>query len=130
MIRSYRGDNGVYKTKAFRDACASLNQVINFSGVGAHHHNGIAECGIRTVSTCARTMIIHAMLHWQEETTLDLWGFAIDYAVFLWNRMPRVKSGLSPIELFYSTKSTHEELRNAKVWGWPVYVLNPTLQDG
>ena len=44
--------------------------------------------------------------------------------------MPREKSGLSPMEIFYSVKSDHEELRNAKVWGCPVYVLEPTLQDG
>ena len=44
--------------------------------------------------------------------------------------MPREKSGLLPLELFYSTKSDHEEIHTAKVWGCPVYVLDPTLQDG
>ena len=130
MVRGYRGDNGVYKSQAFRASCKTMNQTLEFSGVGAHHHNGISERGIRTVSTCARTMMLHAMLHWPEETTLDLWPFAVDYSVYIWNRMPRQDSGLSPLEVFYSTKSTHEELRNCKVWGCPVYVLDPTLQDG
>ena len=75
-------------------------------------------------------MLIHAMIHWPEETSLDLWPFAIQYAVFLWNRMPKEDSGLSPIEIFYNSKSDHQELRSAKVFGCPSYVLDPRLQDG
>jgi hypothetical protein len=130
VIKAYRGDNGVYKLEAFKKSCASLNQTFDFSGIGAHHHNGIAKRGIRTVSTCARTMLLHAMIHWPDETSLDLWPFAVDYAVYLWNLIPREKSGLSPTEIFFSTKSDHEELRSAKVFGCPVYVLDPKLQDG
>ena len=61
---------------------------------------------------------------------MDLWPFAINYAVYLWNRMPRKASGLSPMEVFYDTKSDHQELRGAKVWGCPAYVLDPRIQDG
>ena len=129
-IRGYRGDNGVFKSAMFKQSCADLNQTLEFCGVGAHHHNGVAERGIRTISTCARTMLLHSMVHWPEETKLDLWPFAVDYAVYLWNRMPREKSKVSPLEIFYSTKSNHEDLKNARVWGCPVYVLEPTLQDG
>jgi hypothetical protein len=45
-ICSYHGDNGVYKSKARKDSCDSMNQTIDYSGIGAHHHNGIAEHGI------------------------------------------------------------------------------------
>jgi hypothetical protein len=69
------------------------------------------------------------MLHWPEELSLDPWSFTVDYGVYLWNRLPKEKSGLSPLEIFYSTKSDQEEIRNAKVWGCLVYVLEPTLQD-
>ena len=130
VIRGYHGDNGVYKSSLFKKSCESMNQTLDFCGVGAHHHNGVAERGIRTISTCARTMLLHSMIHWPEQTTLDLWPFAVDYAVFLWNRMPREKSKVSPLELFYSTKSSYEEIKSARVWGCPVYVLEPTLQDG
>ena len=82
------------------------------------------------MSTSARAMLIRAMLHWHEETSLDLWPFAIQYAVFLYNRMPKEASSLSPIEIFYNTKSDHQELRSAKVFGCPSYVLDPRLQDG
>ena len=34
------------------------------------------------------------------------------------------------MELFTKTKSDHRELLRAKVWGCPVFVLEPRLQDG
>ena len=70
------------------------------------------------------------MIHWPEEVSLNLWPFAIQYAVFLWNRMPKEKSGLSPLEIFFKTKSDHQELRAAKCFRCPAYVLDPKIQDG
>ena len=129
-ILGYRGDNGVYKSKAFTDDLERFKQTIQFCGVGGHHHNGITERAIRTVSTCARTMMIHAIIHNHKEVTTDLWPFAVDYAVYLWNKMPRKDGGLSPEEIFYSVKSDYEAIREAKCWGCPAYVLDPKLQDG
>ena len=129
-IKSYRGDNGTYRSAEFQVDLKRKNQPMVYSGIGAHHHNGVAERAIRTISTNARTMLLHAMIHWPSETSLDLWPFAVDYAVYLWNLLPREPSGLSPNELFYGIKSDHSDLRNAKVWGCPTYVLDPRLQDG
>ena len=129
-ILGYRADNGIYKADEFRDDLKKFGQSIQFCGVGAHHHNGVAERGIRTVSTSARAIMIHALIHWPEHVSMDLWPFAIKYAVYLWNRMPRKQSGLSPLEVFFDTKSDHQELRAAKVWGCPAYVLDPRIQDG
>ena len=129
-ILGYRADNGVYKSEEFRNDLKKFGQTIQFCGVGAHHHNGVAERGIRTVSTSARAIMIHAMLHWPAHVSMDLWPFAIKYSVYLWNRMPRKQSGLSPLEVFFDTKSDHQELRSSKVWGCPAYVLDPRIQDG
>lgn len=129
LIKSYRGDNGVYRSKAFQDDLRRKQQPMVYSGVGAHHHNGVAERAIRTVSTNARTMLLHAMIHWPSEVDLSLWPFAVDYAVYLWNLLPKEQSGLSPTEIFYSVKSDHSELKLAKVWGCPTFVLDPRLQD-
>ena len=129
-ILGYRADNGVYKTKAFSDDLATMKQTIQFCGVGAHHHNGIAERAIRTVTTCARTMMIHAILHNHKEVNLDLWPFAMDYAVYLWNKLPKRDGSNSPEEIFYSTKSDYSAIREAKCWGCPAYVLDPKIQDG
>ena len=129
-ILGYRADNGIYKSEEFRADLKKFGQTIQFCGVGAHHHNGVAERGICTVSTSARAIMIHALLHWPDHVNMDLWPFAINYAVYLWNRMPRKQSGLSPLEVFFDTKSDHQELRGAKVWGCPAYVLDPRIQDG
>ena len=71
--------------------------------------------------------MIHAMLHWPERVSLDLWPFAVKYAVHLHNPMPRGKTKLSSMELFFDIKSDYQELRSAKVWGCPAYVLDPKL---
>ena len=54
---------------------------------------------------------------------------ALDYVVYLLNRIPRSQSGLSPEEIFYGSKSDHSELKSAHVWGCPAYVLRSALQD-
>ena len=51
----------------------------------------------------------------------------MDYAVHLYNHTPNATTGISPIELFTGTKSNHSALKNAHVWGCPVYVLEPSL---
>ena len=128
-ILGYRADNGIYRSAKFREDLNKFGQTIQFCGVGAHHHNGMAERGIRTISTAARAMLIHAMIHWPDNISLDLWPFAIKYAVYIWNRIPN-DSELSPLELFYNTKSDHQQLRASKFWGCPAYVLDPRIQDG
>ena len=60
----------------------------------------------------------------------DLWPMAIQQAVTLYNTIPKMDSGLSPEEIWCKSKSTHSVLRNEHPWGCPIYVLDPTLQDG
>lgn len=130
-ILGYHGDNGIFRSREFRSSLEESNQSIDFSGVGAHHQNGIAERAIRTISDSARAMLIHSMIHWPHETTLDLWPFAVEYAAYLYNHMPRRDCDKAPIELFFdSTCDVGAILADAKCWGCPAYVLDPTLQDG
>jgi len=78
----------------------------------------------------ARALLLHAAIHWPETTQDNLWPFAVDYAIFLWNNTPRMDSGLSPLDLLSGTKGDCHLLHNTRVWGCPVYVLDPKLQDG
>ena len=66
VIQGYRADNGVYKSREFREDLEKFGQPIQFCGVGSHHQNGVAERGIRTVSDAARAILLHAMIHWPE----------------------------------------------------------------
>ena len=131
-VRSYHADNGVFQAQPFKADCAKQEQPIDFSGVGAHHQNGIAESGVGKVVRHARVQMIHAAIHYPEtaESIPELWPFAIDHAVFLWNALPDKSTGLSPLELFADATMDHSHLRQAHVWGCPVFVLDPRLQDG
>ena len=61
-IKSYRGDNGVYKSELFKDDLKQRHQKMSYSGVGAHGQNGVAERAIQTVVTSARTMMLYQAL--------------------------------------------------------------------
>ena len=130
-IKKYHTDNGTFDSVAFRTELETLEQDLDFSGVGAHHQNGVAERGIQTITRWARTMVLHAAIHWPEEADLALWSFALEYAAFIWNHLPRENHCLSPEEIFTSTKSKdYSNILRTHVWGCPVYVLDPRLQDG
>ncbi len=80
----------------------------------------------------ARTFMIHVSLHWNERGGDDiaLWPFAVQHSAWLYNRLPNAVSGLTPIELLTGTRSNHTDLLRTHIWGCPVYVLDPRLQDG
>ena len=76
-------------------------------------------------------MLLHAVLHWPDAANLELWPFAMAHAVYLWNHLPRKDIRKSPFELFTKSVMPAElYLQRQHVWGCPVYVLDPRLQDG
>jgi len=48
------------------------NQKINFSGVGAHHQNGVAERAIKTITQLAWATLLHATIMWPDQVNLEL----------------------------------------------------------
>mmetsp|Transcript_15060 Transcript_15060/g.36762 ORF Transcript_15060/g.36762 Transcript_15060/m.36762 type:complete len:970 (-) Transcript_15060:1237-4146(-) len=130
-IRRQHADNHPFNSTSFKADIEAHKQSIDFSGVGAHHQNGAAERAIKTITTWARAMLLHQMLHWPDEADHKLWPFAMDHAVYLWNHLPREDTLQAPIELMSGSKLNHHEwFPRLHVWGAPVYVLDPKLQDG
>ena len=129
-IQEYHSDNGTFASAAYKADCASQSQKCSFSGVGAHHQNGVAERNIRTIAQWARASMLHLAMHWPQVASIKLWPMAMDYAVWVFNRLPNLESGLSPNEIWSSTRASHDDFRRAHVFGCPVYVLEPKLQDG
>ena len=129
-VKDYRTDNGIYTSREFAKELESKGQGITHSGVGGHHHNAVAENGIKHIVRSAWTMMIHAALRWPAEMQKELWPLAMQHAVYLYNHTPKQDSGLSPMELWTKTKSTHSGLQHAHPWGCPAYVLDPRRQDG
>ena len=129
-VSSFLSDNGVFRSAEFRRDLDCKNQSIRFSGVGAHHQNGIAERAIKTICYLARTMLIHSALCWPAANDLELWPFAFSHAVFIWNNLPG-QDGLAPEEKWTGSRFPNFSLlRRLHPWGCPSYVLDPTLQDG
>ena len=129
-VRWYCTDNGVYTSKEFATELVSKGQGIRHSGVGGHHHNGVAENAIKHTVRTARTMMIYAVLRWPEHNNRDLWPLALSHAVHLHNETPNLNARLAPHEVWSRSKSSFSSLINSHPWGCPVYVLQPRLQDG
>jgi hypothetical protein len=129
-IQEYHADNGIFTSKVFKADCDSLDQKYTFSGVGAHHQNGVAERNIKTVAQWAWANMLHFAHHWPSKANVRFWPQAIEYAIWVFNRMPNLENGLLPNELWSSCQSPTEEFNCTHVFGCPVYVLDAALQDG
>ena len=55
---------------------------------------------------------------------------AVNYAVLVFNRLPRLDTGVCPIKVWSQLRTAHGYFRHNHVVGFPVYVLEPKLQDG
>lgn len=131
LPQSYQSDNAsVFTSDEYARHLETFQQIQTFAGVGAHHHNSVAERSIHTVVSIARTMMLHSAIHWPEVADAKLWNLAIQHAVFLYNHMPNESTGLSPHDLFTKSRWPHSRFHDIHVWGCPVYVLDKTLADG
>lgn len=129
LVEDYLTDNGVFSKTKFVDHIRQHNQQIHYCGVNAHHKNSVAERAIRTVSELARALLLHASTHWPDGLDGTLWPMAVDHAVYLYNTLP-TSHGICPADLFTGTTVPCHKLRDLHVWGCPVFVLDPTLQQG
>ena len=129
--QEYLSDNGsAFTSKEYMAHLRQFSQISRFAGVGAHHHNGVAERAIQTIMSIARTMMLHAAIHWPDMADPSLWPMAVQHAVFLHNHVPSPTTGLCPHDLFFKTRWSQTKFHDLHVWGCPVYVLDKTLSDG
>ena len=75
--------------------------------------------------------MVHFSLHWTKRgvNDLSLWSFAVKHSVWLYNRLPNRESGITPLEHLTRARSDHRDILCAHVWGCPVFVLEPKLQN-
>ena len=126
-VKRYHADNHIFNSRLFKEHVIAAQQNITFSGVNAHHQNGVAERKIKHITNITRASIFQAMLSWPEQVSLDLWPYAIECAVYANNNIPR-ESGLSADEIFSNIKSpfNYKELHP---FACPVFVLDPSLAN-
>ena len=129
--QQYVSDNGsAFTSKGYTAHLQQFHQIQRFAGVGAHHHNGIAERSIQTIMSIARTMMLHSATHWPDMADSSLWPMAVQHAVYLYNNIPNPTTGLSPNDILTRTRFEHNKFHDLHVWGCPVYVLDKRISDG
>jgi hypothetical protein len=128
-IKHYHADNGRFKDKAFMKSIEDSGQTISFSGVGAHHQNGIAEKRIGDLQRRATTLLLHVQRRWPDAITTHLWPYALRAANDSRNNTPTAKSNEYPMSRFCRTARV-PKLRRQHHFGCPVYVLSKDMQDG
>ncbi len=118
-IHHWHSENEVFNADLFNEDCKNKFQTQSFSGVGAHHHNDLAEQSIQTIMYMTQTFMVNVFLHWSEYSVdnCELWGFAVKHTVWLLNHIPNHLSGLKPLQLLTKTKANHCDLLHTHVWG-------------
>jgi hypothetical protein len=128
-VKAYQVDNGIMSSHDYIEHQHANQQAITFCGMNAYGQNGIAERYIRTLCDRARTMLLHAMEHWPDVITLELWPCALKMAADIHNATPG-PSGLSPEEILTKQWARPDRFLDFHTFGCPVFVLDPSLQQG
>jgi hypothetical protein len=128
VVQDYLTDDGAFKANNFVSHIHDTHQLLRFCGTNAHHQNGVAERDIQSISNIARAMILHASMHWKEGIDASIWPMAITYATHIYNSTP--KDGVSPLDIFTGSTVPRHRLMDMHVWGCPVYVVDPKVQQG
>ena len=124
-VKLYRGDNGVFKSAEFERDLQAQGQEISLPGLGRTTRTELLRRAIRTVTESAKHHATARGHTLARRSHHGLWPFAFDYAIWIWNRLPKPEHRMAPIELFCRTKSESHMLQDARVWGCPAYVLDP-----
>jgi hypothetical protein len=76
----------------------------------------------------ARAMILHASMHWKDGIDASLWPMAVNHAIHIYNNNP--DKGVTPEDIFIGSTVPRLRLLDLHVWGCPVYVMDPQMQQG
>ncbi len=90
-IRKYHTDNGIFRANKWVQSCIKGGQTLSFTGVNAHHQNGVAEKRIRDLQEMARISLKFAKRRWPDAITASFWPYAIRQANRVLNETPSPK---------------------------------------
>ena len=129
--QSYVLDNkSAFMSSRFNTKLHEFAQIICFAGTGEQHHNGMAEHAIQMIMLLARTMMLHAAIHWPKQADPAFWPMAVTHTMYLYNHVPRTELGVCLANLFTCTHWAQQKFHDCHVWGCPVYMLDKHLSNG
>jgi hypothetical protein len=74
-------------------------------------------------------MILHASVNWKDGVDASLWPMEVKYSVRVYNNTPG-DNAIFTADIYTGGTVPLHHLRDIHVWGNPVYVLDPKLQQG
>jgi hypothetical protein len=101
---------------------------MSYSGVGAHHQNGIIEKRIRDLQDLTRTSLLYASTRWPDAVNVYLWPYALLKSNVALNCTVPTGHEETPIEKFTGVR-VRPSMRNEHPFGCPAYVLDGPLQN-
>jgi hypothetical protein len=85
IVHKYMFDNSsTFTSVEYHIKLVKQNQKSQQATVGAHSQN-VAKRTVQTISSMARTMMIHAAIHWPLIANTCLWPMAVKQAEFICN---------------------------------------------
>jgi hypothetical protein len=128
VVQDFLTDNGTFKANKFVAHIHETQKMMHFCGTNAHNQNGVAEREIQTISNLARSMILHASMHWKDGIDASILPLTVNNAIHIYNNTPDKR--VTPSDIFTGRTVPRHRLLDLHVWGCPVYVLDPQLQQG
>ena len=110
-LRSDRG--GEYLSNEFIDYLKQEGIVSSLAPPGTPQLNGVSERRNRTLLDMVRSMMSYTDL------PISFWGYALQTAIYLLNKVPSKSVPLTPYEMWHGKKPS---LNHIKIWGCPAYV--------
>ena len=74
-------------------------------------------------------MMLNLSLFCKSGICSTLWPVDTSYRISIYNHMSNSED-ITPADIFTRTKFTNNKIKDIHVCGYPVYVLNPVLQQG
>ena len=111
MLRSDRG--GEYLSQEFSNHLKDCGIVSQLTPPGTPQWNGVSERRNRTLLDMVRSMMS------QTDLPISFWGYALETAAFILNRVPSKSVKRTPYELWNGKRPS---LSFLKIWGCDAYV--------
>jgi hypothetical protein len=128
VVQDYLIDSETFKAHNLLEHIKKTQQIMHCCGTNAHNQNGVAERAIQKISNMTRAMILHANIHWKDGIYSSLWPMSVNYETHINNNTP--DKGVTPAYIFTGSTFPRHCLLDLHVWGCPVYVMDPQMQQG